>query len=148
MNKGYNYDQLTDVVTMNSAFAKKASQVGTREYGIIRQLKKDHPGVTFRKQADKPRTGLTYERMRIHISHSKDIDGRDAAAMLPEFERQCHLSHVQPMPYKYVTNWFHNHYPDYSDPNSVIGAETDRVPENPESDSEETIVINLERESA
>ena len=148
MNKGYYYDQITDVVSMNSVFAKKASQVGTREYGIIRQLKKDHPGVTFEKQADKPHTGLSYKKMRIHISQSKDVDGRDAAAMLPEFERQCHLSHVQPMPYRYMMNWFFTHYPNYGEPVYKIEDDTDRSSGNSESEDEETIVIDFEQVSA
>ena len=148
MNKGYYYDQLTDVVTMSSAFAKKASQVGTREYGIISQLKKDHPGVTFKRQADKQHTGLTYDKMRIHISQSKDVEGRDAAAMLPEFERQCRLSHVQPMPYRYVTNWFYTHYPDYSEPVYESKDDAAKPSGNPESEDEETIVIDLGQISA
>lgn len=145
MNKGYIYDQISDVVTMSSVFAKKASQVGTKEYNIIRKLKKDHPNVSFKTQAEKQHTGLTYKKMRIHISQSKDVDGRDAEEMLPEFERQCKLSHVQPMPYRFVMNWFFTHYPDYSEPVYESKDDMDKPSGNPESDNEETIVINLEQ---
>ena len=46
---GYNYDAITNTLTMTASFAKKASQLNTPEYNTVRQLRLDNPGMKIEK---------------------------------------------------------------------------------------------------
>lgn len=50
---GYSYDAISNTLTMTAAFAKKASQLNTAEYNIVRQLRNDNPGMKIEKSAAK-----------------------------------------------------------------------------------------------
>jgi hypothetical protein len=111
MMNGYNYDALTNTLTISESFAKKASKVGSPEYCIILKLRRDYPDLTIQKAEKKEgKKGLTYAQMEEFISMH-----RNAAELKAAFEKVKKLARIQPMPYKYVKTWFDNRFPYFSD---------------------------------
>ena len=107
MTNGYNFNALTNTLTISESFAKKASKVGSPEYRIILKLRRDCPELTI-QQAEKKegKKGLTYSQMEAFIG-----EHRNAAELKAKFEKVKKLSRIQPMPYKYVKTWFENNFP-------------------------------------
>ena len=111
MINGYNYDALTNTLTISESFAKKASKVGSTEYCIILKLRRDCPELKIQPAEKKEgKKGLTYSQMEAFIDHH-----RNASELKATFEKVKKLSRIQPMPYKYVKTWFENNFPYYSD---------------------------------
>lgn len=73
---GYSYDAISNTLTMTAAFAKKASQLNTPEYHIVRQLRLDNPGMKIEKSAAKD---PTYRPLNNYANYSErpefDTDG-------------------------------------------------------------------------
>ena len=137
MNKGYEFDLTTNEFRMTESFARKASQVGTPEYQVILKVKRDHPQVTVKKIAKrKSGRGLNYDMMLNYIRLQENAD-----AMEKEFDRQKCLSRVQPMPYRFVLNWFDDNYPDYYD--WLEGTETETASANDQKESDPDDVTDL-----
>ena len=111
MTNGYNYDALTNTLTISASFAKKASKVGSLEYNIILKLRHDFPNLTIQQEAKKEgKKGLTFGQMEDFIAQHRDAD-----ELIKLFNNVRKLSRVQPMPYKYVKTWFENKFPYYSE---------------------------------
>ena len=137
MNKGYEFDLTTNEFRMTESFARKASQVGTPEYQMILKVKRDHPQVTVKKIVKrKSGRGLNYDMMLNYIRLQENAD-----AMEKEFDRQKLLSRVQPMPYRFVLNWFDDNYPDYYD--WLEGNEPETTPANDQKESDPDDVTDL-----
>ncbi len=111
---GYSYDAISNTLTMTAAFAKKASQLNTPEYHIVRQLRLDNPGMKIEKSAAKPSVNrplnITFAKMEEFIKQCRDSKDR-----LEAFKKVKALSKVQASPYKYVKTWFLNNYANYSE---------------------------------
>ena len=111
MMNGYNFDALNNTLTISASFAKKASKVGSPEYNTILKLRHDYPNVQIVKEAKKEgKSGLCYAQMEDFMKMH-----RNAKELLATFEKVKKLSRIQPMPYKYVKEWFENRFPYYSD---------------------------------
>ena len=111
MTNGYNYDALTNTLTISASFAKKASKVGSLEYNVILKLRRDFPNLTIVQEEKKEgKKSITYAQMEAFIGLT-----RNAKELTALFERVKKLSRVQPMPYKYVKTWFENRFPYYSE---------------------------------
>lgn len=111
---GYSYDPITNSLTMTAAFAKKASQLNTHEYYIVRQLRNDNPGMKIEKSAAKAPANrplnITFAKMEEFIKQCRDSKDR-----LEAFKKVKSLSKIQASPYKYVKTWFLNNYANYSE---------------------------------
>ena len=111
---GYSYDPITNSLTMTAAFAKKASQLNTTEYNIVRQLRNDNPGMKIEKSAAKAPANrplnITFAKMEEYIKQCRDSKDR-----LEAFKKVKTLSKIQASPYKYVKTWFLNNYANYSE---------------------------------
>jgi len=111
---GYSYDPITNSLTMTAAFAKKASQLNTAEYNIVRQLRNDNPGMKIEKSAAKSPSNrplnITFAKMEEYIKQCRDSKDR-----LEAFKKVKALSKIQASPYKYVKTWFLNNYANYSE---------------------------------
>ena len=111
---GYNYDAITNTLTMTASFAKKASQLNTPEYHIVRQLRLDNPGMKIEKAAPKASSNrpanLTFAQMEGFIAKCDNTQVR-----LDAFEKIKALSKIQSSPYAYVRKWFLNHYANYAE---------------------------------
>lgn len=111
---GYSYDPIDNALTMTATFAKKASQLNTPEYHIVRQLRLDNPGMKIKKadskaSANRP-LNITFAKMEGFIAQCRDSKDR-----LEAFKKVKTLSKIQTSPYKYVKTWFLNNYANYSE---------------------------------
>lgn len=112
---GYKIDFANNVITMNYKFAAAASQYGTTEYNLIRDIKADFPDLkevvkSGREQKNaRPNKRLTYANMLKHISVYDN-----AAELTNAFESVKTLSKTTASPYKYVSDWFIAQFPDYN----------------------------------
>lgn len=111
---GYSYDAISNTLTMTAAFAKKASQLNTPEYHIVRQLRSDNSGMKIEKSAAKTPANrplnITFAKMEEFIKQCRDSKDR-----LEAFKKVKSLSKIQASPYKYVKTWFLNNYANYSE---------------------------------
>lgn len=109
----YSYDAITNTLTVSAAFAKKASQLNTNEYRILKQLRNDNPGMTIAKaerkaSANRP-LNVTFSGMAEFIKQCRNSQNR-----LDEFQKVKELSKIQSSPYAYVRTWFLDNYANYS----------------------------------
>ena len=78
--KTYNIDFVNGIVTLNPAFLRKASSMGTQEYNTMLELRRNHADFQFVK-ADAPKQktsnkakNLTYANMELFIRNSFDSE--------------------------------------------------------------------------
>lgn len=111
---GYKIYFNTNTVVMNYKFAELAGKYGTKEYRIMKGIRRDFPGMAGivisgrEKKSPRPTTRLTYENMEIHINGYENAED-----LLEVFETVKALSKVCASPYKYVRDWFEIQFPDY-----------------------------------
>ena len=114
MMTGYNYDAITNTLTMTASFAKKASQLNTPEYHTVRQLRLDNPGMkiekAIRKTPSNQPMNATFAQMEGFIAKCANSEER-----LDVFEKIKALSKIQASPYAYVRKWFLENYANYSE---------------------------------
>ena len=108
MKNGYNYDAISNTVTISASFAKKASQVGSEEYEIMLKLRKDYPNLKVMKEEKTGKAQVTYKMMEDFIRLHRDSD-----ALLKEFAGAKTLSKFHSMPFTFVKNWFLKTFPYY-----------------------------------
>ncbi len=112
---GYKIMFNENTVVMSYKFAKAASQYGTKEYKILKGIRKDIPGinevVVSGREQKSPRanTRLTYENMEAHIQGYEN-----AQELLDVFETVKAMSASAKSPYKYVSDWFKMQFPNYN----------------------------------
>ena len=111
---GYNYDALTNTLTLTASFAKKASQLNTPEYKILLQLRLDNPGMKIEKASPKTSSNrpvsIPFAKMEDFISLCANSEER-----LDVFEKIKALSKIQASPYAYVRKWFLENYANYAE---------------------------------
>ena len=111
---GYSYDPITNSLTMTAAFAKKASQLNTPEYNIVRQLRNDNPGMKIEKASPKSSSNrpvsMPFAKMEDFISLCDNNEER-----LEVFAKIRALSKIQASPYAYVRKWFLENYANYAE---------------------------------
>ena len=110
----YNYDVVSNTLTMSAAFAKAAGILNTPEYNVVKQLRTDYPNLKIELMDNKKKKDaekrIKYKAMENYMKHC-----RDSEKYLSTFERVKLLSKGQPFPYKYVLTWFEAHFPAYSE---------------------------------
>ena len=111
---GYNYDAITNTLTMTASYAKKASQLNTPEYNTVRQLRLDNPGMkiekAIRKTPSNQPMNATFAQMEGFIAKCANSEER-----LDVFEKIKALSKIQASPYAYVRKWFLENYANYAE---------------------------------
>ena len=135
-SNSYNFDILTNTLTITKDFARKASQLNTPEYKTLLQFRNDNPNlkIVLREGAKAQNgSGITFKQMEAFIKQCRDSESR-----LELYERVKALSKVQRSPYKYVKDWFLTNYANYS--------------ENPEFDADNYVIVKtkaqMEQEEA
>lgn len=108
MKTSYNYDAITNTVTISAPFAKKASQVGTEEYEIMLKLRKDYPNLKVMKEEKTGKAQLTYKTMEDFIKLHRNKD-----ELLKAFNGAKTLSKFHSMPFSFVKDWFMKTFPYY-----------------------------------
>lgn len=106
-----NHENIT--LVMDRTFAKAASFVGSNEYNLLQDARRDYPSyqVTLRsikKKEDKESyRGLTYKYMEDYIrSHA------NAAANMAEYHQQRLLAECHSIRYPNIKKWFLAMYPE------------------------------------
>lgn len=134
---GYKIVFATNTVVMNYKFAAAAAEYGTKEYKIMKGIRRDFPGmneiIVSGREQKSPRinTRLTYENMKKYISAHENAD-----ELLEVFETVQAASLASKSPYKYVSDWFKKQFPDYKNIPLVIDGKLRTVPvEAPESEA-------------
>ena len=116
---GYKIVFATNTVVMNYKFAAAAAEYGTKEYKIMKGIRRDFPGmneiIVSGREQKSPRTNtrLTYENMKKYISAHENAD-----ELLEVFETVKAASAALASPYKYVADWFKAQFPNYK--NAVV----------------------------
>ena len=111
---GYKVLCATNTVVMSYKFSAAAAEYGTKEYKIMKGIRRDFPGMAEivvsgrEKKTPHPNTRLTYENMEIHINAYENAND-----LLEVFETVKALSKVCASPYKYVHDWFVAQFPNY-----------------------------------
>ena len=116
---GYSYDITTNTLTVTADFAKKASQLNTPEYRIVKQYRAEFPGIAIQRKtnsASHSSKGIKYADMERYMRNC-----RSAERYLFVFGKVRELSKGQPNPYKYVRTWFDNLFPHYSEQPVIDG---------------------------
>jgi len=110
----YVFDVMSNTLTASAMFLKKASQLNTTEYLIVKQLRADNPGmkvVQTEKRSNQNRpVNITFKKMEEYIGLCAGCEERKKA-----FNKVRALSKVQASPYKYVKTWFLENYANYSE---------------------------------
>ena len=116
---GYSYDITTNTLTVTADFAKKASQLNTPEYRVVKQYRAEFPGIAIQRKtnsASHSSKGIKYADMERYMRNC-----RSAERYLFVFGKVRELSKGQPNPYKYVRTWFDNLFPHYSEQPVIDG---------------------------
>ena len=110
----YVFDVVNNTLTASAAFLKKASQLNTPEYAIVKQLRADNPGMSIvkaeKRSCENRPVNITFKKMEEFIGLCADSEERKKA-----FAKVKALSKIQASPYKYVKTWFLENYANYSE---------------------------------
>ncbi len=116
MKNGYNYDVMSNTLTISESFAKKASKVGTAEYEIILKLRKDYPALKVQKEEKgNASKQITFKTMEDFIGAH-----RNATELKEQFNGVRKLAKFHSMPYLFVKNWFEETFPYFKDGNYTL----------------------------
>lgn len=112
-NTAYAFDALALTLTVTADFAKKASKLGTPEYNVLLQFRKDYPTIKIVKRTSNSNgnhAGIKFAQMEDYIVQCRDSENR-----LATFKKIKSLSKLQSSPYAYVKEWFLNNYANFSE---------------------------------
>ncbi len=108
---GYKYDAISNTLTISRAFEKRAMNLNTDEYALYYMFRRQIPdAVIIVEGKNKTQRDVSTKEMESYIKRCNN-----PAMRLKEFNRQMVLSKVQKHPVKYMRNWFHENYANYSD---------------------------------
>ena len=125
-----------DIIEMSREFAKYAAYVGSEEYNLLQQTRRDYPtyrGVRkqIKKNKDKENyKGLTYEYMESYI---KGHDDKEETNM-KEYKEMRLLAECHSIRYPVIKKWFLARFPEVAKFGVVEAEET----EAPAQESKET----------
>ena len=106
-------DLIAERIIMDRTFAKTASIVGSANYNLLQEARRDYPGYgvitrSIRKKEDKEcYRGLTYKYMEDYI-----LTHANAAANMAEYHQQRLLADCHSVRYPNVKKWFLKTYPE------------------------------------
>ena len=112
---GYNYDIISNTLTITAVFAKKASQIGTQEYSTMMILRRDNPGLIVKKAECANRTpvanAVKFADMEYYISLFP-LEKRDT--LMKMYKTMRVLSKTHASPYQFVRDWFLDYFPYFN----------------------------------
>ena len=107
----YKYDAINNTLTISRAFEKRAMNPDTSEYLQYYRFRREFPDATIIVDGkNKVQRGVSTKEMESYIKKCNN-----PAVRLKEFNRQMVLAKGQKHPVKYMQNWFHENYANYSD---------------------------------
>lgn len=112
MKNGYKMNFMSATLTITQNFEKRAMEIGSDEYEILRQLRVDFPNLRIVKKASPKRRNNvarpTYDKMVKFLSCQAN-----ASILLNEFTEIREYSKAQENPYQFVRKWFMLNFPNY-----------------------------------
>lgn len=117
----FTVDFIANTMTITKAFERMASCIGSEEYKMLAQIKKDFPTMQIVRKTPaavrpSPYKGLTYAAMEQYIK-------ANAAELLEEFWSVREMAKITPNAYLYVRNWFLKHFPEYMANSACVALE-------------------------
>ena len=103
-----------DIIEMSREFAKYAAYVGSEEYNLLQQTRRDYPTYTVvRKQIKKNKNtehhkGLTYGYMENYIQRHDD----EKKTIMKEYKEMRLISDCHSVRYPVIKKWFLEKFPD------------------------------------
>ena len=100
-------------LVMDKTFAKAAAYVGSTEYGLLQEARRDYPNYqvitrTIKKKENKESyRGLTYAYMEKYIACHENAD-----IIMKEYREERFKSECHSVRYPNVKNWFLKTYPE------------------------------------
>ena len=108
---GHKYDAITNTLMISRAFEKRAKNPNTTEYALYYKFRTDMPDARIIVDGkNKAQRDVSTKEMESYIKKCNN-----PVARLKEFNRQMVFAKVQKHPIKYMQNWFHENYANYSD---------------------------------
>ena len=108
---GHKYDAITNTLMISRAFEKRAKNPNTTEYALYYKFHTDIPDAKIVVDDKcKGSRDVSTKEMESYIKRCNNH-----VARLKEFNRQMVLAKVQKHPIKFMQNWFHENYANYSD---------------------------------
>lgn len=110
-NNGYRVENIEAKIYITKKFAKAASQIGSYEFELVKQLRKDFPDYKFEyreiSKNDNKRSynGLSIDEMRRFIEANRSDD-------LELFEKVVAVAAAKRSKYAAVKKWFLDNYKD------------------------------------
>ena len=112
MKNGYKMNFMSTTLTITQSFEKRAMEIGSDEYEILKQLRADFPNLRIVKKASPKRRNNaarpTYDKMVKFLSCQAN-----ASILLNEFAEIREYSKAQENPYQFVRKWFMLNFPNY-----------------------------------
>ena len=112
---GYNYDAINNTLTITAAFAKKASQIGTQEYEIMKTLRRDNPDMTIMKKPavrnDTKPAAVKFADMENYIGF---FPAEKREVLLKMYKTVRAMSKTHASPYQFVRDWFLDYFPYFN----------------------------------
>ena len=74
---GYSYDAITNPLPLTADFVKKASQLNSPEYRIVKKFRDECPGITVQRKtsnASHSHAGIKYSDMENYLSHCRTAE--------------------------------------------------------------------------
>ena len=114
MTNGYNYDSITNTLTVSAAFLKKAGVLNSPEYVAIKQFRTDYPNITIKKAAPVVKKNAEHHIKMTHMEEVlKLLDKANGTKYIDQYGVVKQMSKIHASPYKYVETWFKNLLPDW-----------------------------------
>lgn len=128
----YKFDFTTQTLTITNEFAKKANNINSAEYKLLKKFMKDFPSLNIVKRTHKSpkkpnqNKGLTYEKMERYIMAYDNCD-----ELLKMYNKVITLSVSQKSPYNYVKEWFLAQFPNYNKTPIFVNGQLIAIPVQP-----------------
>lgn len=94
-------DAATNTLTISADFAKKASNIDSKEYRKLCEWRRDNPGLNIKQRTHDSGNRYTYADMKKAL---RNID--ENGKLIESFNLVLEISKNEKAPYAYVYNWF------------------------------------------
>ncbi len=127
-NTNYTINFEAEEIIITKKFGKAASQIGTPEFKVMQQLRKEFTGFSFvyktieKKENKKSYKGLSIDEMKRFISNRTDEE-------MDMFEKVLELASNRQGKYAVVKKWFLDNYKE------AYATEIEKIKENKESEA-------------
>jgi len=95
------FNAALNTLTITADFAKKASNVNSKEYRKLVELRRNNPSLIVKQRTHEGSSRLTYKDMEVRL-HRIDKNGN----LIEAFKLVKEIAKTEEAPYAYVYNWY------------------------------------------